>query len=178
MMDIKSILATVAPWIATAISGPLGGMAITAAADALGLTEKTEAGLKLALSGATADDMLKLKQADIDFSLQMQALGFKNMEAMAALGNADRDSARNREIQVKDRTPKILAYLITAGFFGMLAAMLFKIIPDENRDILNIMLGALGTTWSGVTQYYYGSTKGGEAKSALLANSTQNEGKP
>jgi hypothetical protein len=168
-MDIKAILATVAPWIATALTGPLGGMAITAAADALGLADKTEAGLKLALSGATADDMLKLKQADLDFSLQMQSLGFKNMEAMAALGNADRDSARNREIQVKDRTPKILAYLVTAGFFGMLAAMLFKIIPDENRDILNIMLGALSSTFTAVVSYYYGSTRGSEAKSALLA---------
>lgn len=168
-MDITSILKTVAPWLATAMTGPLGGMAITAAADALGLTDKTEAGLKLALSGATADDMLKLKQADQAFSVQMEGLGFDNMEKMAALANADLDSARNREIQVKDRTPKILAYLITAGFFGMLAAMLFKIIPNENRDILNIMLGALGSTFGAVTSYYYGSTRGSETKSALLA---------
>lgn len=168
-MDITSILKTVAPWLATAMTGPLGGMAITAAADALGLTDKTEAGLKLALSGANADDMLKLKQADQAFSVQMEGLGFDNMEKMAALANADLDSARNREIQVKDRTPKILAYLITAGFFGMLAAMLFKIIPNENRDILNIMLGALGSTFGAVTSYYYGSTRGSETKSALLA---------
>lgn len=168
-MDVKSILSAVAPWIATALTGPLGGMAITAAADALGLTDKTEAGLKLALSGATAEDMLKLKQADQAFSVQMQGLGFDNMEKMAALGNADRDSARNREIQVKDRTPKILAYLVTAGFFGMLVFMLFKPIPTENRDIVNIMLGVLGSTFGGIVAYYYGSTKGSEAKSALLA---------
>ena len=176
-MDIKSILATVAPWIGTALGGPLGGMAVTAAADALGLSDKTEAAIKSALSGATPEQMLALKQADNDFSLKMQALGFDSMEKMAALQNADRDSARNREIQVKDGTPKILAYLITAGFFGMLVAMLFNAIPDQNRDILNIMLGALGTTWANVTGYYYGSTKGSEAKSALLAQSTPNEGK-
>lgn len=177
MMDIKSILATVAPWIATAISGPLGGMAITAAADALGLSDKTESSLKLALGGATAEDMLKLKQADMEFSTQMQSLGFKNTEAMAALENADRDSARNREIQVKDRTPKILAYLVTLGFFSMLVFMLFKIIPNENRDILNIMLGALGSTFTSIVAYFFGSTKGSEAKSALLAQATPTEGK-
>ena len=168
-MDIKTILATVAPWIGTALGGPLGGMAVTAAADALGLSDKTEAAIKQAISGATPEQLLLLKNADNDFSLKMQALGFDSMEKMASLENADRDSARNREIQVKDRTPKILAYLITAGFFGMLAAMLFKIIPTENRDILNIMLGALGSTFGAVTSYYYGSTRGSETKSAMLA---------
>lgn len=172
MMDWKTLLATVSPWIGTAIGGPLGGMAITAAADALGLSDKTEASIKAALSGASPEQMLALKQADNEFAAKMQALGFENMETMAKLQNEDRDSARNREIQVKDRTPKILAYLITAGFFGMLVAMLFNAIPDTNRDILNIMLGALGTTWANVTGYYYGSTKGSEAKSALLADST------
>lgn len=171
-MDWRPLLATVAPWIGTAVGGPLGAMAVSAAADALGLSDKTEAAIKSALSGATPEQMLALKQADADFALKMQAIGFDNMEAMAKLQNEDRDSARNREIQVKDRTPKILAYLITAGFFGMLVAMLFNAIPDQNRDILNIMLGALGTTWANVTGYYYGSTKGSEAKSALLAQST------
>lgn len=168
-MDITSILKTVAPWIGTALGGPLGGMAVTAAADALGLSDKTETAIKAALGGATPEQMLALKNADNDFAAKMQALGFDNMEKMAALGNADRDSARNREIQVKDRTPKILAYLVTAGFFGMLVFMLFKPIPAENRDIVNIMLGVLGSTFGGIVAYYYGSTKGSEAKSALLA---------
>jgi hypothetical protein len=175
-MDIKAILATVAPWIATALTGPLGGMAVTAAADALGLTDKTEASVKLALSGATAEDMLKLKQADQGFATQMQALDFQNIESMAKLENADRDSARNREIQVKDRTPKILAYLVTLGFFGMLIFMLFKIIPTENRDILNIMLGALGSTFTAIVSYYFGSTRGSEAKSAMLAQAAPTDG--
>jgi hypothetical protein len=171
-MDVKSILATVAPWIGTALGGPLGGMAVTAAADALGLSEKTESAIRTAISGATQAELLSLKQADADFSVKMQALGFQNTEAMARLGNEDRESARNREIQVKDRTPKILAYIVTAGFFGMLVFMLFKPIPPENRDIVNIMLGVLGSTFGGIVGYYYGSTKGSEAKSAMLAQAS------
>lgn len=176
-MDIKAILATVAPWIGTALGGPLGGMAVTAAADALGLSDKTEAAIKQAISGATPEQMLALKNADQDFALKMQALNFDSVEKIAALENADRDSARNREIQVKDRTPKILAYLVTLGFFSMLVFMLFKIIPTENRDILNIMLGSLSSTFTAIVAYYYGSTKGSEAKSALLAQSTPTDGK-
>jgi hypothetical protein len=82
------------------------------------------------------------------------------MEKMASLKNADRDSARNREIQVRDRTPKILAYLVTAGTFGMLVFMLFKPIPTENRDIVNIMQGVLSSTVGHIVAHYYGSTKG------------------
>jgi hypothetical protein len=40
-MDWKSIVSTVAPWIGTALGGPLGGMAVEAAAKALGISEKT-----------------------------------------------------------------------------------------------------------------------------------------
>lgn len=168
-MDFGSILRTVAPWIGTAISGPLGGMAVTAAADALGLSDKTEAAIKTAIAGATPEQMLALKQADNDFAAKMQALGFENLETMTRLENEDRADARHREIETKDLTPKILAYAITAGFFGMLLAMMFNAIPDANRDILNIMLGALGSTWASVTAYFFGSTKGSAEKTRLIA---------
>jgi hypothetical protein len=79
MMDWTKIVATVAPWIGTALGGPLGGMAVEAAANALGLTEKTTDALKTAIAGATPEQMLALKTADQNFALQMQALGFKHL---------------------------------------------------------------------------------------------------
>lgn len=168
-MEFGSIIKTVAPWIATALGGPLGGMAITAAADALGISDKTESAIKAALSGATPEQMLALKNADNDFAAKMQALGFENLETMTKLENEDRADARHREIETSDLTPKILAFVITGGFFGMLLAMLYNAIPDANRDILNIMLGALGTTWASVMAYYFGSTKGSAEKTRLIA---------
>ena len=77
-MDWQALLKTVAPWIGTAIGGPLGGMALSAAASALGVSDKTAEGLKAALAGTTPEQMLALKKADQDFALQMQALGFKS----------------------------------------------------------------------------------------------------
>lgn len=86
-MDWKALVSTVAPWIGTALGGPLGGMAVEAAANALGLNNKTVESVKAALSGVTPEQMLALKRADQAFALQMQTLGFKNvadMEAIAA----------------------------------------------------------------------------------------------
>jgi len=81
-MDWKAVVNSVSPWIGTALGGPLGGMAVTAVADALGLSDKTEAAIKSALAGATPDDLLKIKQADHQFAVQMQAAGYQNTQAL------------------------------------------------------------------------------------------------
>lgn len=81
---------------------------------------------------------------------------------------ADRNSARQREMTVKDWTPAILAYGITAGFFSILGFMLVKQIPDTGHDALLIMLGALGGAWGAVVSYYFGSSAGSAQKTDLL----------
>ena len=168
-MDFLSILKTVAPWIGTAIGGPLGGMAVEAAANALGLSTKTTDSLKQALSGATPEQMLALKEADQAFAVQMQQLGFDHVEKIEQLGNDDRNSARQREMTVHDVTPKVLASVVTLGFFGILTFMLLQPIPVASRDIVNIMLGSLGSAWVGIISYYFGSSKSSDRKTELLA---------
>ena len=84
-MSAFDVLKTVAPWIGTALGGPLGGMAVTAAANALGLDEKTVDSVKTAIIGATPEQMLELKNADQSFALRMQELGFKNIADLNAL---------------------------------------------------------------------------------------------
>jgi len=66
----------------------------------------------------------------------------------------DRDSARKREIAVKDHTPAILAYGITVGFFFTLYYVFGHGVKAEMRDLANIMVGTLGTAWIGVVQYF------------------------
>ena len=168
-MDWTSVLKTVAPWIGTAVGGPLGGMAVEAAANALGLSTKTVDGLKQALSGATPEQMLALKNADQAFAEQMQKIGFDHMDKIEALANDDRNSARLREMTVHDVTPKVLAAVVTTGFFGILVFMMLAPIPASSRDILNIMLGSLATAWTGIIAYYFGSSKSSDRKTELLA---------
>jgi len=83
---------------------------------------------------------------------------------------ADRDSARKREVEVKDWMPSILSACVTIGFFGvMIAMMLDKSISSDYRDVLNIMTGSLGTAWIGVINYYFGSSASGRFKDKALA---------
>jgi hypothetical protein len=168
--ELGNVLAKAAPALATALGGPLAGGAVAALEGVFGITEggsakeRTEA-LVAAISGATPDQMLALKKADQDFAVRMEELGIKREET----ANADRDSARKRESDVKDKTPRNLAYAITAGYFGMLIFMMLYPIPAASRDILNYMLGTLGTAWIAAVTYYFGSTNGSFEKSRLLA---------
>ena len=168
-MDWKAVIGTVAPWIGAALGGPLGSAAVTAAANALGLSETTENALKTALGGVTPEQMLALKNADQEFQIRMQELGFANAKDMEQLAVDDRSSARQREMAVGDKTVRNLAYAITTGFFGILIALMVVDIQADSKEVLYVMLGSLGTAWTGVIAYYFGSTRGSQMKTELLA---------
>lgn len=168
-MNFKTVIGAVAPWIGTALGGPLGGMAVDAIGKVFGLSDTSEESLKTALSGATPEQMLALKQADNDFKLKMQELGFKQTTDLEKIAADDRDSARKREMTVKDLTPMLLAIGVTAGFFGVLGFMLVNGKPLAGGDALLVMLGALGGSWGSVISYYFGSSAGSAEKNNILA---------
>ncbi len=168
-MDWKKIVSTVAPWIGTALGGPLGGMAVEAAANALGLSEKTVDAVKTAIAGATPEQMLALKQADQAFALQMQKLGYENIEKLAALAVENTKDARNMQIVTRSPVPAVLAVLITVGFFGILIGMMAGWLKTADNQALLIMLGALGAAWGAVVNYYFGSSAESGRKNDLLA---------
>lgn len=178
-MSFKSVangalkgLATVAPWIATALGGPMAGSAVTAAEKAFGMAPgsfKSAQDVITALAGGTPEQQLALKQADNEFALHMQQLGFENIQKLEEIAAGDRDSARKREETVKDWTPRILAYGITFGFFGILWYMLMTPLPPSSHDALLLLLGALQTAWVGVVTYYFGSSAGSARKNEIMA---------
>lgn len=58
----------------------------------------------------------------------------------------------------------ILALLITVGFFAVVFVLALRTAPIDNRDILNIVVGMLGAGWGSAVQYYFGSSRGRDAK--------------
>jgi hypothetical protein len=77
-------------------------------------------------------------------------------------------------MNTNDWIPRVLAILITIGFFGILVWMLIKGMPPTGTEALLMMLGALGTAWTGVVNFYYGSSAGSKAKTdALTAKELQ-----
>ncbi len=166
MDKLLDLVRTVAPSIASAVGGPLAGMATKAISEALlGKPDGSEEELLQAATKATPEQLLALKKAENDFALQMRELDI-DLERIAG---ADRDSARNREIKTKDLTPKILAAGITVGYFGVLFYMLTHGLPTTGgSEAMLVMLGTLGTAFGGVMAYYFGSSAGSKEKTEAL----------
>ena len=159
------LLGQIAPSIATALGGPLAGVAVRTLSNALfGHEDGTEQQVSDALSSATPDQLAAIKKIDADFKVRMKELDI-DLERISA---GDRDSARQMQRDTKDWVPKVLAVVITLGFFGILIWMLLNGMPKTGTEALLMMLGALGTAWTGVVNFYYGSSAGSKAKTDAL----------
>jgi hypothetical protein len=177
-MGFQAIFKTAFPFISAAASlgGPLGTMAANAVGKAIGVDNVAPDAVPDAIAAATSKDpdaMLKLKQAEDAFQVQMQQLGFENAQKLLDIDASDRANARAREIAVKDRTPSNLAYIVTGGFFGLLLLLAFHEVPAGVHDLLLVMLGALAGAFMGQQTYYFGSSAGSAEKTKMLS-----QGKP
>lgn len=157
--DWKSIIKTVAPTIATALVGPLGGMAVTVLGEALGVSEPTQEKIQQAIAKATPEDLLKIKQAEQAFLVKMRELDID----LAKLAVSDRDSARRREVETHDYTPKVLAFVIVVTWGSVQYYLLKNVIHEDMRELVMRVLGTLDAALMLVLSYYYGAsaTQGG-----------------
>jgi hypothetical protein len=166
METLLNLVKTVAPSLATAVGGPLAGMATRAISDALlGKPDGTEDELINAAAKASPDQLLALKKAEQDFAVRMRELEID----LQRIDAADRSSAREREVKTGDWTPKALAGAVTLGFFGVLGYMIAYGLPTQGGEALLVMLGTLGTAWGGIVSYYFGSSAGSKEKSEAMS---------
>ena len=177
--DWKAFVTKVAPFIGTALGGPLGGAAASALAGALGGDpgKTTDQQLAALVQNVTPEQLLALKNAENDFSLKMQALGFQHESDLVETSAKDRADARARETTVKDWTPRILAYgvvLAWVGINGFLLkhAMSGSSLPPDMATIIMRVLGTLDAALTFVLGYYFGSSAGSARKDELLQQST------
>lgn len=159
---MSNFLQQVAPALGTALLGPLGGIAASFLADKLGVEEKTVKAVTEAISDLTPEQLTAVKAAEIDFQ-KFCKLNNIDLEKIAA---EDRDSARRMQIAVGSWVPGTLAMGVTTGFFGILAWMLSGDYPKS--DALLVMLGSLGTAWTAIISFYFGSSQGSKAKNELI----------
>lgn len=157
---------TVAPTVATALGGPLAGLAVNAIGSALGWQDATKEKVvdMLQSSQMTGEQLSAIKSAELELKKHEQEQGFK----FAELEFKDRDSARNREVQSKDNTNRILAFVIISAFLAMVGATLMGWTKAESV-LAGTLIGYLSAKAEQVLAYYFGSTSGSQRKTDLLA---------
>lgn len=166
--DASGVLSKVAPTLATAVGGPLAGVATTSIMGALGLSPGTPPeAVASAVAGATPDQLLALKKADDDFAVSMKQLGVDTKK----LDVDDRASARNREIVVKDRNPAIMGYILLIGSMIAAGIVLMGYVPDTSLQA-GVVLGYLFSESKQVLSYYFGSSSSSDEKTNMIYNSS------
>ena len=155
---LAGLLKTVAPGLATIVAGPLGGMAVKAIAEKLGVEDTVEA----VTSAIQADPQAAQKLAEIDL---------KQFE----LHNANTDSARKMNAGIQESAnaswlAKNTAYALDVGIVGatiFLAWFAFiKGVPENNKELVYMALGSLITMSGTILNFHRGSSQGSKDKGA------------
>lgn len=170
--DIGRMVGTAAPVVGGLLLGPAGQAAGSILATKLGVPA-TPDDLGRVLQG-DPDALAKIKQIESEERIRFAELAAQDAATRIQADVADRDSARKREIAVHDLTPMVLAYGLTLIVFVLVTLIAVKGLPpvEQGRDAVVGFVSAVITAWAGAMSYYFGSSRGSDAKTVLLAKTT------
>lgn len=161
------LLRQVAPTIATALGGPLAGVATRYLANTLlGKEEASEDELTTALATMDPSQISNLKKIDADFKVQMKQLDI-DLEALVI---ADKKSARDMQMQVKSSLVPGLAIFIVVSFVSVTVSTLFGYTKIDSV-LAGTLIGYLSAKAEQVISFYFGSSNSSQNKDILLFNS-------
>ena len=170
-MDWLATLKSLAPTVASALFGPLGGAAIAAVGDLLGVSNATKDKIsEIIQSGQmTPEQVGKIRELELEYQNNEKERGFRYAE----LSFKDRDSARQANVQ--GGTQKMLFWMsitLLIACLGCEILVLFRGYPPEIPEIIvGRVLGLMDAVAMLVLSYWYGTTNGSAQKSELLAQS-------
>lgn len=185
MFDLKSVIGSVAPTLATMLGGPLAGTAVTALEGAFGVKSGSgaDAITQVVQSGGMTPEIIaqvraadqKHQEALQQMGIDLQRLNDSHEEALAdeakqlaVIDAQDRASARQREMSTKDWTTRVLAYVVLLGWLSVNGYVLTHELPQTMVPIIMRLLGTLDSMTGLVLAYYFGSSSSSARKTELL----------
>jgi hypothetical protein len=170
-MDWLATLKSLAPTVASAFLGPLGGVAVAAVGNILGVPEATQAKIAQAIQAGqiTPEQLSEIKKLELEYQNNEQERGFKYAE----LAFKDRESARTANVAGGTQKHLFwLSLLLLAASLGTEGFVLFRGYPPEVPEfVAGRVLGLMDTVAVLVLSYWYGTTNGSAQKNDLLATS-------
>jgi len=70
--------------------------------------------------------------------------------------------------KTRDIAMLVLGALIVSGFFILLYILIYAAVPVQNKEILNIVVGALIGSFTSVVGYFFGSSIGSKDKTDII----------
>jgi len=156
MNDLFNILKSVAPALATAVAGPLGGAAVSALASKLGVSDSVDAVAKAIAGDPAAAE--KIAELELEY---------------AKLNAQDRDSARKAYAAIATsenatKLDKLVVPILALGVVGLafilIAVLMFVDTPNDQQQLVIFALGFITSAAGQVLSFYFGSSQGSKDK--------------
>ena len=156
MNDLLNMLKGVAPSLATAVAGPLGGAAISALASKFGVSDSVEEVAK----AISSDPQAAQKIAELE--LEMAKIDASNTADARKMNSEIQNSATASWLA------KNIAYVIDVAIIAGALTMTFVVfivgVPEQNKSMAFTALGSLWTLTGTVVNFHRGSSAGSKAK--------------
>jgi hypothetical protein len=156
MNELFNLLKGIAPTLATAVAGPLGGAAVTALANKFGVSDSIDAVAKAIAGDPQAAE--KLQELELEY---------------AKLDAQDRDSARKayaavatseNATKLEKMVVPILALGVVGLAFGLIGILMFVDTPNDQQQLVIFALGFITSAAGQVLSFYFGSSQGSKDK--------------
>ena len=149
------LIENVAPTIATAMLGPVAGMAVKALSTALlGHGDGSKDDLTAALENATPEQIAAIRKAEDDFKIQLKKLDID----LAKIAADDRNSARNMAVGTHSLTPSVMSYVIVVCWAIIQYFLFTHVIEASMRELIARVLGTLDGALMLVLSFWFGSS--------------------
>ncbi len=171
-MNFITLLAKIAPVLASLVNSPLG-LAIRQTLAQLLLSksarnrtlraskakpEAMDEALAQALQRASPEQVAQVKRLETDLQSNLAAVTTANPHPPENKPGAINPHPPPNPVPYRDQTSATLAKLITAGFMLILSILIFVPMSQSNRAI-DVMLGALSSAWTISVGYYFGEQR-------------------
>ncbi len=168
--DLGDTIVHYAPALGAALAPATGGVSailgtgVAVLGKMFGLGDKPDPdALKQAIA-ADPQAALKLALADKEFQLAQYRAETDRLQVLLD----DVDSARKREMTVRDSVNRRLAYVIVGAFIALVGGTLLGYAKVDSA-LAGTLVGYLSAKCEQVLAYYFGSSKGSADKTNLLA---------
>ena len=172
---LRTMLQAVAPTLATALFGPLGGVAATIAGRVLLGRSNGEAStveeIVEAVRTATPETLNNLRSVEAELRRYEQEMNFK----FAELEQKDRAGAREMAIKSDSSTPRFLAIGVSIVWCAVMLSLYHFEVPTGNRDLASRAMGTLDALLAMAWTFYFGSTTSSRMKDSVIAANVRRE---
>lgn len=153
MNRLTAQIANFAPLVASALEGPLAGIATSLIAHMFNADPKNPDGISEAINKDT-EAIDKLKLLEIEHKEELQKIASHNFE----IHTEDVKHARQSSVDQK-KFMHFLAIIITVGFFASIAMLFIPLkIPEFEKQLMSVLVGMLVSKFHSIIDFYFGSS--------------------